>query len=158
MLFRSKAYKEAMEDRNYKAFFNPKARDIKRTGNVKKAGNKQGPRPGGLLEAVKKDMARNLKSKQFEKQRVFVDNMFKKGKSPLEIKKMMDLRIREYIKKSKKFSDEVDLEQLRTLANKVSNKLRFKDKTLEQKKATLKAYQQQIRKIIATSSRDKRFD
>ena len=153
-----KAYKEAMEDRNYKAFFNPKARDIKRTGNVKKAGNKQGPRPGGLLEAVKKDMARNLKSKQFEKQRVFVDNMFKKGKSPLEIKKMMDLRIREYIKKSKKFSDEVDLEQLRTLANKVSNKLRFKDKTLEQKKATLKAYQQQIRKIIANSSRDKRFD
>ena len=153
-----KAYKEAMEDRNYKAFFNPKARDIKRTGNVKKAGNKQGPRPGGLLEAVKKDMARNLKSKQFEKQRLFVDNMFKKGKSPLEIKKMMDLRIREYIKKSKKFSDEVDLEQLRTLANKVSNKLRFKDKTLEQKKATLKAYQQQIRKIIANSSRDKRFD
>ena len=38
------------------------------------------------------------------------------------------------------------------------NTLRFKDKTLEQKKATLKAYQQQIRKIIANSSRDKRFD
>ena len=71
---------------------------------------------------------------------------------------MMDLRIKEYMKKSKKFSDEVDLEQLRTLANKVANKLRFKDKTLEQKKATLKAYQQQIRKIIANSSRDKRFD
>lgn len=153
-----KAYQEAMEDRNYKAFFNPKARDIKRTGNVKKAGNKQGPKPGGLLEAVRKQMSMNLKNKQFEKQRLFVDNMIKQGKKPLEIKKMMDLRIREYTQKSKKFSDEVDLEQLRTLANQVSNKLRFKDKTLEQKKATLKAYQQQIRKIIANSSRDKRFD
>ena len=153
-----KAYKEAMEDRNYKSFFNPKARDIKRTGNVKKAGNRQGPKPGGLLEAVKRDMARNLKSKQFEKQRLFVDNMFKKGKSPLEIKKMMDLRIREYMTKSKKFSDEVDLEKLRTLAAQVSNKLRIGNKTLEQKKAILKAYQQQIRKIIANSSRDKRFD
>ena len=153
-----KAYDAAKLDRNYRSFMNPKSRDVKRAGNVKKAGNKQGPKPGGLLESVKKDMAMNLKNKQFEKQRLFVDNMFKKGKNPLEIKKMMDLRIKEYMKKSKKFSDEVDLEQLRTLASKVSNKLRFKDKTLEQKKATLKAYQQQIRKIIATSSRDKRFD
>ena len=153
-----KAYQEAKEDRNYKAFFNPKARDVKRTGNVKKAGNKQGVKPGGLLEAVRKQMSMNLKNKQFEKQRLFVDNMIKQGKKPLEIKKMMDLRIREYSKKSKKFSDEVDLEQLRALANQISNKLRFKDKTLEQKKATLKAYQQQIRKIIANSSRDKRFD
>ena len=153
-----KAYDAAKLDRNYKSFMNPKSRDVKRAGNVKKAGNKQGPKPGGLLESVKKDMAMNLKNKQFEKQRLFVDNMLKKGKNPLEIKKMMDLRIRDYISKSKKFSDEVDLEQLRTLANKVSNKLRIKDKTLEQKKATLKAYQQQIRKIIANSSRDKRFD
>ena len=58
-----KAYDAAKLDRNYKSFMNPKSRDVKRAGNVKKAGNKQGPKPGGLLESVKKDMAMNLKKK-----------------------------------------------------------------------------------------------
>ena len=40
-----------------------------------------------------------IKKKQIEKQRLFVDNMLKKGKNPLEIKKMMDWRIKEYMKK-----------------------------------------------------------
>ena len=44
----------------------------------------------------------NLKNKQFEKQRLFVDNMIKKGKNPLKIKKMMDLQIKQYMKKNAK--------------------------------------------------------
>ena len=50
-----KAYDAAKLDRNYKSFMNPKSREVKRAGNVKKAGNKQvAESMGGLLESVKR--------------------------------------------------------------------------------------------------------
>ena len=154
-----KAYKEAMEDRNYKSFFNPKARQPKKAGNVKRAGNLKDKKlkPGGLLDDMQKRAQAEIRNKNFANQKQFVDNMIKKGKTPAEIKKMMDQRILQYKNTSRKFRNEVDLERLRVLSSRVGERLR-KATTTEQRKALLKAYQQRITKIISEATKNKRLD
>ncbi len=154
-----KAYEEAKIDREYKSMMNPKAREPRKAGNVNKAGNLKDKKlkPGGLLDDAKKRSQAEIRNKQFENQKMFVDNMIKKGKSPAEIKRMMDQRILQYKNTNRKFRNEVDLERLRVLSSKVAQRLR-KATTTAQRKEILKAYQQRITKIISEGTKAKRMD